>query len=221
VAPRLKKLLITAGPTREALDPVRFLSNLSTGEMGYALARRAVSQGYQVSLVSGSTALKPPQGVRFYPVVSASEMQKTCSKLFPKHDGLIMTAAVCDFMPAKNERHKIPSRNGLTLKLRRTPDILAQLAKKKGCRTVIGFCLETKDLIRRAKAKLVEKELDGIVANFYNPQRHHPFGKRSVSVCLIGAGGHILRLAKQPKERLAKTLLSWMECLHEDRARVV
>jgi phosphopantothenoylcysteine decarboxylase/phosphopantothenate--cysteine ligase len=220
VAPRLKKLLLTAGPTREALDPVRFLSNLSTGEMGYALARKAVSQGYQVSLVSGPTALKPPQGVKFYPVVSTLQMRKACAKLFPKHDGLIMTAAVCDFMPAKSGKHKISSRKGLTLGLKRTPDILAQLAKKKGRRIVIGFCLETKDLVRRAKAKLMEKDLDGIVANFYNPQGHNPFGNRSVRVCLIGASGHILRLAKQPKEQLAKTLLNWMECLHRDCARV-
>jgi phosphopantothenoylcysteine synthetase/decarboxylase len=111
--------------------------------MGYALAKVAFSKGYQVSLVSGPTDLRPPKGVKFYPVVSALQMKRTCEELFPSHDGLIMTAAVCDFMPAAAVRHKIPSAKGLTLKLKRTPDILAALAKQKGRRVVIGFCLET------------------------------------------------------------------------------
>jgi len=212
VAPRLKKILITAGPTREMLDPVRFLSNLSTGEMGYALARVAAAKGYQVSLVSGPTDLQPPQGVKFYPILSALQMKKVCKELFPKHDGLIMTAAVCDFMPVVAGRHKIPSAKGLMLKLRRTPDILASLAKRKGRRIVIGFCLETQDLIRRAKEKLVRKRLDGIVANFYGVGRI-PFGKRRVKVHLIDAAGTVRKIAGQSKPQLAKILLGWMESL--------
>jgi phosphopantothenoylcysteine decarboxylase/phosphopantothenate--cysteine ligase len=212
----LKKILITAGPTREMLDPVRFLSNLSTGEMGYILARKAVSKGYQVSLVSGPTDLRPPKGVKFYPVVSATQMKKACEELFPKHDGLIMTAAVCDFMPARIDRHKIPSARGLKLKLRRTPDILASLAKRKGRRIVIGFCLETQDLVRRATEKLIKKKLNGIVANFYDPGGSIPFGKHRVEVCLIGADGHVHRLAKRSKAQVSKALLGWMEHLRED-----
>jgi phosphopantothenoylcysteine decarboxylase/phosphopantothenate--cysteine ligase len=215
VVPRLKKLLITAGPTREMLDPVRFLSNLSTGEMGYALAKAAVSRGYQVSLVSGPVALKPPAGVRFYPVISALQMKETCAELFPKHDSLIMTAAVCDFMPAGIQRHKIPSERGLTLKLKRTPDILASLAKRKGRRVVIGFCLETRDLIRRATAKLIRKKLDGIVANFYGSGRV-PFGKRRVEMHLIDANSGALRLADRSKDQIARELLKWMERLNGD-----
>jgi len=219
VALHFKKILITAGPTREMLDPVRFLTNLSTGEMGYALARKAVSKGYQVSLVSGPTDLQPPRGVKFYSVVSAVQMKRACEKLFPKHDGLIMTAAVCDFMPDRTNRHKIPSAKGLTLKLRRTPDILASLAKRKGRRTVIGFCLETQNLVRCALGKLIRKRLDGIVANFYDSDRHIPFGKRHVEVCLISADGRVCKLARQSKNQVAKALLSWMERLHQRRGR--
>jgi phosphopantothenoylcysteine decarboxylase/phosphopantothenate--cysteine ligase len=213
VAPRLKKILITAGPTREMLDPVRFLSNLSTGEMGYTLAKVAVSKGYHVSLVSGPTDLPIPKGVKFYPVISALQMQKVCRGLFPKHDSLVMTAAVCDFMPAAGSRHKIPSAKGLTLKLKRTPDILASLAKRKGRRVVIGFCLETQDLVRRAAEKLARKKLDGIVANFYNPHGHIPFGKRRVEVHLMDAAGKSRRITNQSKRQLARALLGWMESL--------
>jgi len=217
VAAPLKKILITAGPTREMLDPVRFLSNLSTGEMGYALARVAASKGFQVSLVSGPTDLQPPKGVRFYPVVSAVQMKKVCEELFPEQDGLIMTAAVCDFMPVRTGRHKIPSAKGMTLRLKRTPDILASLAKRKGSRTVIGFCLETRDLIRRAKDKLIRKEIDGIVANFLDPQRQIPFGKRLVEVYLIGSNGNTRKLGKRSKVQVSRAILGWMQALHRDR----
>lgn len=216
MAARLKKILITAGPTREMLDPVRFLSNLSTGEMGYALAKVAVLKGYQVSLVSGPTDLRPPQGVKFYPVVSALQMKRICAELFPKHDGLIMTAAVCDFMPALAGRHKIPSAKGLTLRLKRTPDILATLAKRKGRRIVIGFCLETRDLIERATEKLKKKRLDGIVANFYDPKGAIPFGKRRVRVHLMDRTGKVRSLKNLSKPRIARTLLGWMEGLPRD-----
>ena len=212
MAPRLKKILITAGPTREMIDPVRFLSNLSSGEMGYALAKVAVSKGHQVSLVSGPTDLLPPKGVKFYPIVSAMQMKKVCTELFPRHDGLIMTAAVCDFMPAGRGRHKIPSARGLTLELKRTPDILASLAKRKGRRIVIGFCLETQNLIRRAKEKLARKKLDGIVANFYGSGRI-PFGKRRVEVHLIDTAGKVRKMADRSKAQIAKALLGWMENL--------
>ena len=213
MAPRLKKILITAGPTREMIDPVRFLSNLSTGEMGYALAKMAVSKGYQVTLVSGPTDLQPPKSVKFYRVISAIQMKKVCAKLFPRHDGLIMTAAVCDFMPATVGPHKIPSMKGLTLRLKRTPDILESLAKRKGRRIVIGFCLETQDLLRRAAAKLIRKKMDGIVANFYDPNGHIPFGRRRVNAQLIDAAGKVQRIVNRSKGQVAKTLLEWMEGL--------
>ena len=219
MAPRFRKLLITAGPTREMLDPVRFLSNLSTGEMGYTLAKVAVSKGYQVSLVSGPTDLRPPKGVKMYPVISALQMKRICTELFPSHDGLIMTAAVCDFMPAVAGRHKIPSAKGWMLKLKRTPDILAGLAKRKGRKVVIGFCLETQDLIRRATEKLIKKKLDGIVANFYGSGRI-PFGKRRVEAHLIDVSGKIRKMTNQSKTQVSKALLGWMESLGKTLSRV-
>jgi phosphopantothenoylcysteine decarboxylase / phosphopantothenate---cysteine ligase len=209
----IKKILITAGPTREHLDPVRFITNLSTGEMGYALADAAKKKGYRVTLVSGPTNIKPPKGVLFHPVISAEQMKKICTKLFRSHDCLIMTAAVSDFMPPKALSHKIPSVGGITLRLKRTPDILASLSRHKGRRTVIGFCLETRDLIKRATAKLRKKGLDGIVANYYDAKRHIPFGKRNVDVVLISKAGRILRISGMSKTRLAGRILAWVEDL--------
>lgn len=187
--------------------------------MGYALARNAVRKGYHVSLVSGPTGLPTPNGVRFYPVVSAAEMKSVCSELFPSHDGLIMTAAVCDFMPVFSGKHKIPSGKGLVLKLKRTPDILASLAKRKGRRVVIGFCLETRDLVRRATEKMVRKNLDGIVANFYEPKKRIPFGRRKVDVQLISATGDIRKLFRQPKVRISQAILNWAETLAASRQK--
>ncbi len=212
MAAHVKKILITAGPTREMLDPVRFLSNLSTGEMGYAIARAAARRKYRVTLVSGPTALKPPQGVRFIPIITAQQLEKACSELFPEQDCLIMAAAVCDFTPEVSRRQKIPSAAGYALRLKRTPDILASLAKRKGRRVVIGFCLETKNLISRAKEKLRRKALDGIVANFYDPKRQIPFGDRRTKVVMIGADLRPQELPKLAKEQVAERLLDWIEC---------
>lgn len=213
MASRIKKILITAGPTREFLDPVRFLSNLSTGEMGYAIARAARRKHYQVTLVSGPVALKPPVGVRCIPIMTAAQMKRVCEELFPKQDCLIMAAAVCDFEPMRSQQHKIPSSKGLVLKLRRTPDILAGLARRKGDRKVIGFCLETRDLIPRAVAKLKKKNLDGIVANYYHAKRHIPFGNRAVEVALIDASRRVMKCPQLSKSQIAVRLLSWMENL--------
>lgn len=211
MVPPIKKILITAGPTREKLDPVRFVSNLSTGVMGYTLAEVAAQKGYQVTLVSGPTAMKPPKGVRFVPILSAHELKKVCEELFPKNDCLFMAAAVCDFMPINSSRHKIPSRQGFILKLKRTPDVLKSLAKRKGKRIVIGFCVETRNLIRRAKEKLLEKKLDGIVANSYHLKRNIPFGDRRTKVVFIDSRLKILRCPQQSKRQIAYRLLRWME----------
>jgi phosphopantothenoylcysteine decarboxylase/phosphopantothenate--cysteine ligase len=140
-------------------------------------------------------------------------MKKVCTELFPEHDALIMTAAVCDFMPVRTNRHKIPSAKGMTLRLKRTPDILLSLAKRKGPRIVIGFCLETRDLIRRATDKLVRKRADGIVANFFDPKRQVPFGKRRIEVHLIGPGGDIRKLANRSKIQVAQAVLRWIKNL--------
>lgn len=207
----IKKILITAGPTREMLDPVRFISNLSTGEMGYAIARVAARRKYQVTLVSGPTYLKPPPRVHFVPVVTAQELKKVCTQLFPQQNCLIMAAAVGDFTPRVSAKHKIPSAAGYVLRLKRTPDVLAFLARRKGRRVVIGFCLETKDLVLRAKEKLRRKDLDGIVANFYDPEGQNPFGDRRTKVVLIDSDLRVRPCPEMTKGQIAARVLDWIE----------
>lgn len=206
----MRRLLITAGPTREMLDPVRFLSNLSTGEMGYALAREARRRRYRVTLVSGPTSLGPPQGVRTIAVTSAREMQQACRREFPRHDALIMTAAVCDFTASRPHRHKIHRVRQKRLALTQTPDIVAGLARRKGGRIVIGFCLETRDWIANARRKMRRKGLDGIVANVYRPH-HVPFGDRPMKVAFLDRRGRTQKLRRLTKPEIARRLLHWLE----------
>ena len=206
------KILITAGPTREKLDPVRFLSNLSTGEMGYALARMAKARQYSVTLISGPVSLKPPSGVRFIPIESARDLQKACATEFSKNQILIMTAAVCDFTAASFHSEKIQRTKTKQLKLRQTPDIVAGLAKRKGKRIVIGFCLETSQWIKKGRQKLMHKRLDGMVANYYTRQ-HVPFGNVRLNTAFLGPGGYIRKLYSQNKRQIAEKLLVWVESL--------
>jgi phosphopantothenoylcysteine decarboxylase/phosphopantothenate--cysteine ligase len=221
VAKTKKKILITAGPTREMLDPVRFLSNLSTGEMGYALARAAAKKKYPVTLVSGPTALNPPAGVRFVPICSTSELKKVLVRLFPQHDVLIMSAAVCDFTAAAYCNQKIKRAGAMTLRLKKTPDILAGLPSRKGKRLVIGFCLETSDWLGRARRKMRIKNLDGIVANYYKPGMHNPFGNRRVTVALLDRFGTGRVLRSKAKSDIARQILGWIEDLEAVRSRCV
>jgi phosphopantothenoylcysteine decarboxylase/phosphopantothenate--cysteine ligase len=158
--------LITAGGTREYIDPVRFISNASSGKMGYALAVAAVKAGHKVTLVSASD-LQPPVGVDFIGVDSAAEMFAAVKRLFAKCDCLIMAAAVADYTPVKKSKTKIKkSRRNLTIKLKPTTDILkwAGNHKRKG-QIVIGFALEDKIVRTGAEKKLKEKNLDMIIAN--------------------------------------------------------
>lgn len=206
-----KKILITAGPTREMLDPVRFLSNLSTGEMGYTLAKVAKSRGYQVTLISGPTAIQSPKDIRFISIISAKELKRACEKEFPKHDVLVMTAAVCDFTAASTNPQKIQRTKTKSFQLKQTPDIVASLAGKKQKRKVIGFCLETSDWLGRAKEKLKRKNLDGIVANYYRKD-HVPFGPRKINTAFLNDHKTIL-LTNQSKRQISVRLLQWIEGL--------
>lgn len=161
-----KTVLITAGPTREYIDPVRFISNASSGKMGYALAQEAKRLGARVILVSGPTNLNPPRGVRFIPVISALQMKKQVDKVFPKADYVISTAAVSDYRPAKKSKKKIKKTSKyLNLKLIQNPDILESLGRKKTKQKLIGFALETGNIVREARKKLKQKNLDLIFAN--------------------------------------------------------
>jgi phosphopantothenoylcysteine synthetase/decarboxylase len=160
------RILITAGGTREHIDPVRFIANASSGKMGYALARAAFKAGHKVTLISASD-LQPPVGIDFVGVESADDMFRAVKKNFPRCDCLIMAAAVADYSPARPAKTKI-ERTGksLTIKLKPTYDILkwAGRHKKKG-QIVIGFALEDKNIRVRAEKKLKEKNLDMIIAN--------------------------------------------------------
>ncbi len=193
------------------LDPVRFLSNLSTGEMGFTLARHVKSKGHKVTLISGPVALTPPEGVHFISITSAADLQKVCRKQFPKHDVLVMTAAVCDFTAAQPSRQKIRRLKTKQFLLKQTPDILAGLARKKEKRLVIGFCLETQDWLKNARLKLLRKNLDGIVANFYT-SKHVPFGKRKITTAFMSEKD-VKMMRDRSKASISKALLTWVEKL--------
>ena len=161
------QLLVTAGPTREALDPVRFITNHSTGRMGYELARAAMLRGAQVTLVSGPTALEPPPFVELVRVESAQQMHDAVMAAAPAQDVIIKAAAVADYRPAHTAGEKIKKSGAdLTLELTRTPDILAELgAARRPGQFLCGFAMETRDLLDNARAKLEKKGADMIVAN--------------------------------------------------------
>lgn len=204
------KIVITAGPTREMLDPVRFISNVSTGEMGYTLAREAKKAGHEAVLISGPTALKPPAGITFVSITSAADLQRACRRYFPKSDALIMTAAVCDFTAAAPQKQKIKRLKTKSFLLKQTPDIVAGLARRKGQRIVIGFCLETQDWLKNARKKLSGKHLDGIVANYYS-KSHIPFGNRRINTAFLDGKGSVRMLKNKSKTQVSKALIRWVE----------
>ncbi|KPK88817.1 MAG: phosphopantothenoylcysteine decarboxylase [Deltaproteobacteria bacterium SM23_61] len=159
-------LLVTAGPTEEPIDPVRFLSNRSSGKMGFAVARAARRRGAQVILVSGPSALPAPSGVKFIPVRTASEMREAVLGSLPGVSTLVMAAAVSDYRPKGTSPEKIKkSRAELSLPLELNPDILHEAGQRKEKRLLIGFAAETESLLANARKKLAEKNLDLIVAN--------------------------------------------------------
>ena len=161
------KVLVTAGPTQEAIDPVRFISNHSTGKMGFAIARAAMERGAEVTLVCGPTAIEPPMLVDVVRVQSAAEMLEAVKMHFPQSDILIKSAAVADYTPAEYHAEKVKKHDGdLALPLKRTADILHEVAvmKQKG-QQVCGFSMETENLVENSRKKLETKNLDLVVAN--------------------------------------------------------
>lgn len=161
------RVLVTAGPTREPIDAVRFISNPSTGKMGYACARAAQMAGAEVTLVSGPTQLQVPHGVKCIQINTAAEMASAVFDIAPQMDVIIMTAAVADFTPVNPQNHKIHKTDAdLRIELKPTTDILHTLGqRKKSGQFLCGFCMETEDLITRAQHKLASKNLDLVVAN--------------------------------------------------------
>lgn len=160
------KLLVTAGPTREAIDPVRYISNRSSGKMGYAVAAAAVARGHAVRLISGPVSLGPPEGAHAVQVITAAEMLRAVEENLSWCDVLVMCAAVADWRPVRPQPEKIKKNSrSLAIEFEPTRDILGAVASRKGPRLFVGFAAETSALVEHAAVKLAAKNLDYIVAN--------------------------------------------------------
>jgi phosphopantothenoylcysteine decarboxylase/phosphopantothenate--cysteine ligase len=204
------KILITAGPTREYIDPIRFISNPSTGVMGYTLAEEALKRGAEVILISGPTNLSPPSGCKFIRVETAEEMFSSTLENFENVDVVIATAAVSDFKPKEKARLKIKKREELNLSLSPTPDILLELGKRKGRKILVGFAAETDNLIENALEKMEKKNLDLIVANLISPGEYG-FGSKNLFASLIRRGKTPPQPTTFTKRELAKLILDEVE----------
>jgi phosphopantothenoylcysteine decarboxylase/phosphopantothenate--cysteine ligase len=200
------QILITAGPTREYLDDVRYLSNASSGRMGYALAAAALQRDHAVTLVSGPIALEPPPGARLVRVESAGEMLDACLGALPHVDGVIGVAAVCDYQVRRRVPGKIKKTGApLSLELVETPDVLAELGRRKDGRWILGFALETSDDRSAALEKLRSKNCDWIVLN-----RAEAIGSDTTAIEVIDPRGQSLFSASGSKPRVAEKLLDWL-----------
>ena len=202
-------ILVSAGPTQEAIDPVRYISNRSSGKMGYALADAARSRGADVILVSGPTALAPPAGVRLIPVVTAKDMADTLSAQLAWSSIVIMAAAVADFLPKTPAPQKIKKGTAAVppLELERGPDILAMLSARRTSQILVGFAAETEQLVQHATGKLHAKALDLIVANDVT-QPGAGFGSDQNAATILSRTGGQLTLSLRPKTQLAHDILS-------------
>jgi len=209
-----KTLLVTAGPTREEIDPVRFLSNYSSGKMGYAIAVAASHRGARVVMVSGPVNLPEPHGVETIQVASAMEMHQAVMAEAEHADIIIKAAAVADFRPTARGEQKIKKGSSETMmvELQRNPDILAELGEKKGSRILIGFAAETEELLKNAREKLTKKNLDMIVANDVT-QEGAGFDVDTNIVRFLSADGSVEELPEMSKVLVAETLLDRVSVL--------
>mgnify|MGYP000400264883 CR=1 FL=1 len=205
-----KKVIITAGPTRESLDPVRFLTNHSSGKMGYALAKAASYRGAEVKLISGPSELETPLGVDLTRIETAEELKEEVFNEFENADIIIMAAAVSDYRPQEVSSQKIKKSDGdLVLKLERTTDILAELGKiKKPSQLLIGFAAETENLLENAQKKLREKQADYIIANDIS-NKNIAFGSDKNQVNILSEKDSI-QLPLAEKEELAHKIFNYI-----------
>lgn len=202
-----KKVLVTAGATREAIDPVRYITNHSTGKMGYAVAKAAKMRGADVTLVSGSANLRPFSGVKVINVTSAEDMYNAVMEKYPDTDIVVKAAAVADFTPEKTEHEKIKKTGGeFILPLKKTEDILSKLGALKVNQFLVGFCMETSNLIENAKKKLESKNLDLIAANSLNCEGAG-FGTDTNVITLISKDGKVEQYEKMSKYDAANIIL--------------
>jgi phosphopantothenoylcysteine decarboxylase/phosphopantothenate--cysteine ligase len=202
-----KKVVVTAGPTREYLDPVRFISNRSSGKMGYAIAEAAHRRGAEVFLISGPTAVHPPTGINCHFVETAMEMHDAIFEVFDRVDIVVMTAAVADYCPQTVSPLKIKKKpNQLTIQLEKTPDIAQELGRRKAHQILIGFAAETDHLLNHARQKLIDKNLDLIVANDILEEGAGFEGDTNV-VTLLNRDGTHEELSLLPKREIADIIL--------------
>ncbi len=212
------RVTVTAGPTREAMDPVRFLSNHSTGKMGYAIARGAKMRGADVTLISGPVALPPVDGVRMVPVTSACDMREVVLHALPQSDIVIKAAAVGDYRPAECMEDKIKKHDDdMSISLVRNPDILEEIGQKRRDDQVIcGFSMETRDLLENSVKKLKKKNCDVIVANNLKTKGAGFAGDTNVVTLLYRDGG-IEPLKLMGKDDVADILLDRLLALYRDK----
>jgi phosphopantothenoylcysteine decarboxylase/phosphopantothenate--cysteine ligase len=203
----MARILITSGPTRQYLDPVRYLTNASSGRMGRALAEAALEHGHQVVIVSGPVEVDYPEGAEVLPVVSTEEMLEVCRRVFSGCDGLIGVAAPCDYRPVRVEEQKIQKTGApLVLHLVETPDVVATLGQSKNGRWVVGFALETADPRLRALAKLERKCCDLMVLN--GPEAMNAADNQ---VEVLDPSGEIIETLAGPKEDVARGVFRVIE----------
>jgi len=204
----MARILITAGPTRQYLDPVRYLTNASSGRMGAALAQAAIALGHEVMIVSGPVELEYPDAAEVTRIVSTEELLAESRRIFSGCDGLIAAAAPCDYRPRRVEPHKIAKTGGpLVLRLEETPDVAATLgAEKRPDQWTVGFALETEDRRFRALAKLERKACDLIVSN--GPEA---IDAHDNDVEIIDPGGAVLAALRGTKDSVARGVLEVIE----------
>jgi len=205
------RILITAGPTIEPIDPVRFISNRSTGRMGYEMARIAVQKKHKVTLISGPSRESKPAGAKIVHIETARQLQKEIRRRLKKFNALIMASAVSDFRPELFSAKKIKLKKRLTLTFFKNTDILESIRKKerKG-RILVGFALETENLIKNAYKKLKNKKLDLIAANGIGP-RNTPFGRGKKDIYLLDKRGVRKKLKNTTKTAIARAILDTVE----------
>lgn len=213
------RIVVTAGPTREALDPVRYLTNHSSGKMGYAIARQAASRGADVVLISGPSNQTVPGGVQFVPVTSAQDMFAAVQRHYADADAVIKAAAVADYRPKTVAAQKIKKTDGdLVLELERNPDILAWLGAHKTGQILVGFAAETNDVQQNALGKLQRKHLDFIAANDVTDP-DSGFGKDTNRLTLYGTDGSVTALPVLSKEAAADRLLDQVLQLYQTKKK--
>ena len=201
------RILITAGPTREYLDDVRYLSNASSGRMGFALAEAVLAAGHEVVLACGPVSLTPPVGCELHPVETTDELLAACHRLFPRCDGVIATAAVCDYRPKARFPGKL-AKTGVSLELElvETADVLADLGRNKGERWIVGFALESDEYAHvNALRKLRQKNCDAIVLN-----RPTAIGSETNHIEVIDAAGKSVATYSGTKRDVASRLWTWI-----------